>query len=150
MFMTTSCQFRAGKWTKKSSNLSSGAIDAEKLSKHMINSYESHPIDSRHVLCFDDHGHSYALGSDVSCSRRPVGKRSLNSAMPDILLKETFQQLGTSEKSDNKFKSVTYKEQEVFCAARMRGGKCTRFPGLTKEECPLTISVVEVKGLGLG
>ena len=52
--------------------------------------------------------------------------------------------------SDNKFKLVTCKEQEVCCVAGMRGENHMLFPGLTKEECPLPTLVVEIKGLGLG
>ena len=85
--VTIACQFRSGKWTKKQSNLLSGAITAEKLTKNVLDSDEVHPIDRICVLCFDEHGHIYILGSDLSSSRRPVGKRSLNSAMPDSYLK---------------------------------------------------------------
>ena len=97
MLMTIACQFRAGKCAKKPSNLSHSAISAVKLAKHILNSDEACPSDRRYVLCFDEHGCSHDLGSDVSCSHRPVGKRSLNSAAPDHSLKK-FQQLCASEK----------------------------------------------------
>ena len=37
----------------------------------------------------------------------------------------------------------------MFCAGGMRGTKHIRFPGLTKEGCPLPTLVIEIKGLGL-
>ena len=122
MFMTTSCQFRAGKWTKKPSNLSSGAIDAEKLAKIMLNSDDGHPIDSRCVLCFDEHGHSHNLASDVSYSRRPIVEMSLNSTPPCRSLKNHSSNWVEAKISDNEFKLVTCKEQDFFlCSWHERG-----------------------------
>ena len=148
--MTIVCQFRVVKWTKKPRNLSSGAIASEKLATHELKYDEVCPIDSRHVLCFDEHGHSYALGNYVSCSRRSIVKRSLNSIMSDRSLKNHSSNWVQAKKSDNKFKSITCKKQEVYCAAGMRGNKCIWIPCLTKEECPLKTVVVGIKGLWLG
>ena len=150
MCVIIACQFRVGNWINKPNNLSPGALAAVKLAKHMLNSDEVHPMDSRYALCFDEHSHSYTLGYEVSHARRPLGKRSLNSSTPDRSLKKYFSNWVQARKSDKKFKSATCKEQEVFCAAGMRGKKCMRFPILSEEECPNLILIVELKGLGLG
>ena len=70
--------------------------------------------------------------------------------MPDQSLKRYYRNWVEVNGSYNKIESVTCKEQEVFCTTGIRGKKCMRFLGLTKEECPLPILVVEIKGLGLG
>ena len=115
----------------------------------MLQAEEVYPMDSRYVLYFDEYGYSFTLGTDASHVRRPLRKRSLNSNVPDRSLKKHSSNWCRANKSDNNFKSVTCKEQEIFCAAGMRGKKCMRFPGLTKDECPMSILVVEIKGLGL-
>ena len=122
--MIIACQSRVVKWTKKPRKLSSGAIGSEKLATHELKYDEVCPIDSRHVLCFDEHGHSYALGNYVSCSRRPIVKRSLNRIMPDRSLKNHSSNWVQAKKSYNKFKFITRKKQEVYCTAGMRGNKC--------------------------
>ena len=37
----------------------------------------------------------------------------------------------------------------MFSAGGMRGCKCIRFPGFSKEELPNEILIIEIKGLGL-
>ena len=51
--------------------------------------------------------------------------------------------------SDNKFKGVTCKRHEVFSAGGIRGCKCIRFPGFSKEDLPDEMLVTEIKGLSL-
>ena len=63
------CHFRVRKWLNNPNNLSTGAISAEKFAKCMLKLYDTHPIDSRHILCFDEHGHSCTSGHGVSSSR---------------------------------------------------------------------------------
>ena len=134
MLMIIAYQFRVGKWTKKPSNLSSSAIASEKLAKHILNIDETCPIDSRRVSYFDEHGHSHTLGSDLSCSRRHIGKMSLNSTMLDCSSKKYSSNWVQAKRSDDEFKLVKCKEQEVFYIAGMRGKRCMQFPELTKEE----------------
>ena len=100
-------------------------------------------------MCFDQHGHSFTLAADVSHARRPIGKRQLNSDVPDQSLKKHSSNWCQAKNSDNKMKSALCEEQEIFGTAGIRGKKHMQFPGLTKEECPMPILVVDIKGLGL-
>ena len=81
MIITT--QFRVGKWVNKPTNLSPGAEAAVKLAQHSHQSEEVYPLDMRYLLCFDEHGYNHVSGGHKKDSRRPLGKRSLNSPATD-------------------------------------------------------------------
>ena len=104
---------------------------------------------SQYLSCFDEHGYSFTTDNYASDTRRPLGKRSLNSNAPDHSFKKYSSNWFPVKKLDNEVKSITCEEQEIFCVASMRGKNCVRFPGLTKEEFPMPILVFKIKGLGL-
>ena len=52
-------------------------------------------------------------------------------------------------KANNKFKGINCKQQETFSVGDMRGAKCVKFPGFTKEELSNEALIAEIKVLGL-
>lgn len=66
ILMAIASQFCVRKWTNKSNNLSSGDIVSMNLTKNMLQSNDAHPIDSRHMSCFHEHGCSCVSGNDAS------------------------------------------------------------------------------------
>ena len=49
-----------------------------------------------------------------------------------------------SKKGNNKFLRITYKEQEVFSGRDMRGKKCIRLTGFSKNELANDIVLLEL------
>ena len=99
-----------GKVVKQIKELCNGDIATVKLTKHALKSDDVHPIDSRHILYFDNHSNSCASGNDASDTLRLVGKRSLNSSTPDMSLNKYSSYWELAKKADDKVKSVTCKE----------------------------------------
>ena len=108
------------------------------------------PMDMRYLLCFDEHGCNYISGGHKNDVRRLVGKRIIKKDyVTDREEKKFASTWAIATTSDNKFKGVNCKQQEIFSAGGMRGSKCMKFPGFSKEELPNPLLIIEIRGLGL-
>ena len=128
----------------KPSNLSSGTLATVKLAKYMLNLDKVYSLDSRYVLCFNGHSYSCSLGNNIWYVHRPLGKRSLNSLIPDWSLKNT-QVIELKLESQIINLNLLYRKKKKYSMQLVWEGKCTRFPSLSKEECILPILIVEFK-----
>ena len=101
------------------------------------------------LACFDEHSHRFNSETHESSNRRVLGKRSISTLGANRELKKHSSDWVPANERDNKFKDITWKEQEVLSAAGMRGKKCIRLTGFNKEKLSNEIIMMEIKGLGL-